>query len=97
MHFIFIYENRIMKLGEIVLRGGGGESKIYCKHIRKITVFLCVCIVLGFELRAYTLSHSTSLVCVCVCVRERERERWDFCVIGSRKLFPRVGLAPRSS
>jgi hypothetical protein len=24
------------------------------------TFFFCVCVVLGFELRAYTLSHSTS-------------------------------------
>jgi hypothetical protein len=44
MHFVFIHENRIIKPSEIVLRrggrgksenDGGGESKIYCKHICK--------------------------------------------------------------
>jgi hypothetical protein len=45
MHFAFMYESRIMKPAEIVLRsggrgmrdknGGGEPIKIYCKHICK--------------------------------------------------------------
>jgi hypothetical protein len=43
MYFVFMYENRTMKLVEIVLTwrrmrensGGGVRIKIYCKHICK--------------------------------------------------------------
>jgi uncharacterized membrane protein SirB2 len=49
-------------------------------------------VILGFELRAYTLSHSTSplcfcFVCVCVCVM-------GFFKIGSHKLFAQAGFKP---
>jgi hypothetical protein len=38
-----------------------------------------VCVLQGFELRTYTLSHSISLFCVCVMV---------FFKMGSHKLCP---------
>jgi hypothetical protein len=41
--------------------------------------------VLGFELRAYTLSHSTSRFCD------------EFFEIGAHELFPRAGFELRSS
>jgi hypothetical protein len=43
-------------------------------------LLFCVYVLLGFELRAYTLSHSTNPLCVCVCV--------CVCVKG----FSRLGL-----
>jgi hypothetical protein len=42
--------------------------------------FVCVCVVLGLELRAYTLSHSTTLFCD------------GFFKIGSPRLFPQAGF-----
>jgi hypothetical protein len=50
MYFVFIYENRRMKLVEIVPvlgvgRGdkrennGGGKSELYCKHIVNTTIY----------------------------------------------------------
>jgi hypothetical protein len=47
--------------------------------------------VLGFELRAFILSHSTShFVCVCVCVV-------GFFEIGSCELFAQAGFERQSS
>jgi ascorbate-specific PTS system EIIC-type component UlaA len=45
--------------------------------------FLCVCVVLGFELRAYTSSHFTSPVFV-----------MGFFAIGSHELFAWAGFKP---
>jgi hypothetical protein len=56
MYFVFIYKNRRMKLVEIVLRkgrrgkrenDGGGNSKIYRKHIYKYHI----------------ISHCTTTIC----------------------------------
>jgi hypothetical protein len=47
--------------------------------------FVFVCVVLGFELRAYTLSHSTSPFFI-----------MGFFKIGSRELFAWAGLEPCS-
>jgi hypothetical protein len=46
------------------------------------TLFLCVYVVPGLELRAYTLSHSTSLFLCVLGIFE----------IGSHKLFARTGF-----
>jgi hypothetical protein len=54
MYFVFMYENRIMKPDEIILRGGaaweenngGDKSKMHCKHICKYhNVSPCVIII----------------------------------------------------
>jgi hypothetical protein len=48
--------------------------------------FFCMCVLLGFELRAYTSSHATSpLFCD------------EFLEIGSHELFVWDGFEPRSS
>jgi hypothetical protein len=46
-------------------------------------VFVCVCVVLGFELKAFTLSHSTSPIFV-----------KGFFKIGSHKVFALAGFEP---
>jgi hypothetical protein len=55
------------------------------KHITTTRGLFCVSVVLGFELRGYTLSHSTSpILCVCVCE--------GFFEIGSLELYARAGF-----
>jgi hypothetical protein len=50
MYYVFIYENRRMNTVELILRkregmrenDGGGESKIFCKHICNITIYTLI-------------------------------------------------------
>jgi hypothetical protein len=53
----------------------------------RVYVFVCLFfVVLGFELRAYTLNHSTTPFFI-----------MGFFEIGSHELFARTGFEPRSS
>jgi hypothetical protein len=42
------------------LHGPGSWVCMTRAHLYRVSAFFCVCVVLGFELRAYTLSLSTS-------------------------------------
>jgi hypothetical protein len=53
-----------------------------------LSFFFFFFVVLGFELRAYTLNHSNSPLFVCVL---------GVFMIGCGKLFAQAGLKPRSS
>jgi hypothetical protein len=55
-------------------------------HISITTESLCVCVILRFELRAYTLSHSTSPFC-----------EGFFSRYGLTNYLPGAGFEPRSS
>jgi hypothetical protein len=64
----------------------GFQKALHIQMESQLVFSIVLFAVLGFELRAFTLSHSTSPIFV-----------MDFFEIGSRELFARAGFEPRSS